>query len=126
MTQHTPGPWKAQRDIRHWSNDGALTSGSPKAWAVYGPYRVCAIESGIGIAWNRDAEAEANARLIAAAPTLLAALRRTLDYLEVFAEEAEGEALEATGRDIEQVQAAITAATGETFTTGQALNGVAP
>lgn len=71
---HTPGPWKAQRDIRHWSNDGALTSGSPKAWAVYGPYRVCAIESGIGIAWDKDAEAEGNARLIAAAPALLAAL----------------------------------------------------
>lgn len=76
MTQHTPGPWKAQRDIRHWSNDGPLTSGSPKAWAVYGPYRVCAIESGIGIAWDEDTEAEANARLIAAAPALLAALKR--------------------------------------------------
>lgn len=120
MTQHTPGPWKAQRDIRHWSNDGALTSGSPKAWAVYGPYRVCAIESGIGIAWNRDAEAEANARLIAAAPTLLAALQT------VMAESDGGWRREHPTAKI--VAAAIAAALppADPFTTGQALNGVAP
>lgn len=117
---HTPGPWKAQRDIRHWTNDGALTSGSPKAWAVYGPYRVCAIESGIGIAWDNDIEAEANARLIAAAPALLAALEECLQELNAAGLGCAGYT--------DNARATIAAAKppADPFTTHEALNGVAP
>lgn len=124
MTQHTPGPWKA--DISADNSDHCYIrahQGQTPVATVLKPGRRYQ-DSGHGPRYAH--EYQANRALIEAAPALLAALRRTLDYLEVFAEEAEGEALEATGRDIEQVQAAITAATGETFTTGQALNGVAP
>jgi hypothetical protein len=79
---HTQGPWKAQRDVRHWSNDGALTADSPKAWAVYGPYRVCIIESSIAVPWDQDTEAEDNARLVAAAPATADAARLMLTTLK--------------------------------------------
>lgn len=73
--------WKAQRDIRHWSNDGPLTDDSPKAWAVYGDSRICTIESSIGIAWDKDTDAEAYARLIANAVNDRAELRAMLERL---------------------------------------------
>lgn len=80
QTQHTPGPWKAQRDIRHATNNGCLTDDSPKAWAVYGKgYRVACISENIAIPFDQDREAEANAALMAAAPELLAALRDVLE-----------------------------------------------
>jgi hypothetical protein len=77
-TQHTPGPW-AVRD--HWADEGAFEvyptrGGEPKIgqWSAlaevpeYGP--------------NDAPEAEANARLIAAAPDLLEALELMLENLD--------------------------------------------
>jgi hypothetical protein len=63
-TPHTPTPWTAQRDIRHTTNIGTPHDGSPKAWAIYGRYRVACIEESINAAWDDDREAEANANLI--------------------------------------------------------------
>ncbi len=83
MSGHTTGPWKAQRDLRHYTNDGLLTDTSPKAWGVYGKYRVACIESGIGVAFDKDTEAEANSRLIAAAPEMLEQCKlfeQTIEY----------------------------------------------
>ncbi len=73
MAAHTPGPWSA--------DDGRLRSMSteqlPEAIAVRGPtpkkwFVACAFDFN---RYDRDAEVEANARLIAAAPELYDALR---------------------------------------------------
>lgn len=64
-TQHTPGPWRAEwvpKGQRPWV--GRIAEGR---WA--------ALACG-----KTDEEAEANARLIAAAPELLAALQAVADY----------------------------------------------
>ena len=91
MTQHTPGPW-AISPIR--DADGALYIESPLTDARN--ERVACI---FGFA-----EADANARLIAAAPDMLAALREA--YLTL-------ECRDGTARVTEQVRAAIAKATGE-------------
>lgn len=67
MSKHTPGPWKAEEralnfiDITHSQPDvpGAIT------------HALCRVQA--RITWVR--EAKANAKLIAAAPDLLAALQ---------------------------------------------------
>lgn len=67
MSTHTPGPWVYRRGDE-WSlsvvtHHGELPDGNPNAWTV------------ASLNTRRD-EADANARLIAAAPQLLEALRR--------------------------------------------------
>jgi hypothetical protein len=61
MTKHTPGPWTVEG--RNRTNDG---------WRLFADSGY-----GVGVAWdcNGNPENEANARLIAAAPDLLAALK---------------------------------------------------
>jgi hypothetical protein len=76
---HTPGPWTLER-VPIESRGGSNT-----AWKI-GPFCACLYddwrnrENGIG-----EAEAEANARLIAAAPELLEACKAilTLEELEM-------------------------------------------
>ena len=69
---HTPGPWEAHRctDIVSGENNGR--------WAIVhnGPIAY------VGDTGNGPDEAEATARLIAAAPALLAALERVARYFE--------------------------------------------
>jgi len=70
--KHTPGPWKADN---HIIGDG---------WRVFVPRHdeadqhdaIADVET-----WQSDTETEANARLIAAAPDLLDALKNVLDEL---------------------------------------------
>ncbi len=64
-TKHTPtsGPWSIEQPVRRG------------AW-IYGPDGYVALTCG-----NTDEEAEANARLIAAAPDLLAALEMATEML---------------------------------------------
>ena len=69
ITQHTPGPWRAG-SIR-----GDLVDCIYSADSI----RVATIETWIGP--KESAESEANARLIAAAPDLLAALQRA--YVDI-------------------------------------------
>ena len=89
--KHTPGPWIAQRDIRHSTNGGTLHGGSPKGWAVYGPsLRVACVEESIGIDWDKDEEAKANAALIEAAPDMLEELDMAAKTLMWAAQEARG------------------------------------
>jgi hypothetical protein len=64
MTKHTPGPW-AQPEIKRAHN----------RWHVEGGGRLVAAAGGPQFAIPAD-EADANARLIASAPDLLAALQR--------------------------------------------------
>lgn len=67
MTSHTPGPWRAEKHPQH---DHAHRS---ELWTIIAgePDDCCDAEIAQVIAY----EAEANARLIAAAPVLLEALR---------------------------------------------------
>lgn len=77
MSAHTPTPWRiATRD----SSEGFFIveqNGGERDDGDRSSYRVAHV-----IDYNDRAENEANARLIAAAPELLAALRETLRVLE--------------------------------------------
>ena len=87
-TKHSPGPWKAQRDIKGYHahdgapgrpRDGAWNPNDPIQcrWAVYADVRIACLEEPIdGMPQMRtEEECTANARLIAAAPDLADALR---------------------------------------------------
>ena len=68
-TKHTPGPWIQDED-------NPLCIGTPKPWYPRQVYRIVAtLEGGKEYTANHNATAEANARLITAAPELLEALR---------------------------------------------------
>jgi len=74
-TQHTPGPWKAYnadngRIFKHWRIKGCAMRNDP-------PFAI--IDSGGKILPEYEA---ANARLIAAAPSMLEALKSAVSYLE--------------------------------------------
>jgi FMN phosphatase YigB (HAD superfamily) len=60
MEKHTPGPWECGK-FAHYFTDVVAVDGRRVATAT--------------IAYRSSAEADANARLLAAAPDLLAALR---------------------------------------------------
>lgn len=68
MSKHTPGPWTISKHGNYLS----IMDGSGDA--VRGPATVC------GLYQNRDTT-EANARLIAAAPDLLAELKEALIHI---------------------------------------------
>lgn len=85
MTQHTPGPW---------TFDGKyVISRQADHFHGLGP-RVCKIgkhRPGSGDGRPRSPEREANARLIAANPAMLEALRETAEALWNFCEAAEND-----------------------------------
>ena len=64
-TQHTPGPWL---------NGGSAKDGEFTNWFVSAPPNC------IAVCPERDGSSEANARLIAAAPELLAACREVAEW----------------------------------------------
>ena len=68
MTQHTPGPW-TQPETKRTHN----------RWHVEGGGRLVAAAGGPQFAISAD-EADANARLIASGPDLLAALQDIIEY----------------------------------------------
>lgn len=70
MSTHTPGPWV---DAKATDKTGGSIVMRGDEWiAVAQDFNQ----------WDRDAERQANARLIAAAPDLLAALQKLADYAE--------------------------------------------
>lgn len=89
MTNHTPGPWDAH-DNGH----------------IYGDNYASAVARVFENTHQRDGEAQANARLIAAAPDILAALERSLNWLASYP----GGCCENT---YQQARAAICKAKGE-------------
>ena len=79
---HTPGPWKHIGGWAVYSQDDRPLARAACAFAAD-----CLRESSEDERWNAesaipDSEAESNARLIAAAPELLAALKRIIDDFE--------------------------------------------
>jgi len=97
MTKHTPGPWT----VNPYCNDGAeVRAIAPVAW--------CSVATTVGSSGSQSidaAEARANARLIAAAPDLLAALERLFRWGSWPSEEHK--------QDMESARAAIAKATKE-------------
>lgn len=69
MSAHTPGPWIVDED-------DPLCVGTPKSWYPKQVYDVVTVlEGGDEYTAKANRKAEANARLIAAAPDLLEALK---------------------------------------------------
>jgi hypothetical protein len=73
MSKHTPGPWETDDHETHWS----IMAGDQHVADVR------AFNSPV----TTFAEGDANARLITAAPNLLAACERALAWLEPFQDE---------------------------------------
>jgi hypothetical protein len=102
MSKHTPGPWAID-----W-NVSRLDVFSADAATLVATIRRSALSAAI------DDAAKADARLIAAAPELLAELRAARDYLSCIPESAAGGDDDA-GRLVKRIDALIAKATGGTI-----------
>ena len=82
QSKHTPGPWRAERIGGAWR--GSKEKGM--AFRVEAPESSTAKNWDVAVIYNKPLfeDAQANARLIAAAPDLLAALTRLLSYAEQY------------------------------------------
>lgn len=99
-TQHTPGPW-------NWSDDGEGNKFGRKG------LEPCVL---FGTVKSLVDVYDADARLIAAAPDLLAALQAVWEFFEPVYVSAMADDIERTAQDelIDTVRAVIAKATGET------------
>jgi len=79
--KHTPGPWVAEKD-----GYSVVTTATVAANRVHGygsgPDFVCSLNDGEYHEYSDAAEQLANARLISAAPDLLAVARAWIEYLD--------------------------------------------
>ena len=76
MNKHTPGPWKNQR----WNDDELIMEvNDSTGWREKYPEAYIAKLGG----WGYSKHGEANARLIATAPDLLAECKRILDIIDL-------------------------------------------
>ena len=93
--EHTPGPWEVTEDLMH----------------VYAPDTDTAITNDRSFCYPNHAEAEANARLIAAAPELLAACEAAeqciADFLDVYTRGCSMQVLDLAVRDLKAVGCSI-------------------
>lgn len=81
IATHTPGPWVVANGLQVWA-DGPSTVRSP---------RICTVQNAsTPVQQLSEAEMAANARLIAAAPDLLAALVEAEKVIRWAAQEAAG------------------------------------
>ena len=91
MSEHTPGPWKARRDLSlHRLVYHELPDGRWQVICDWGGWSEQAMRHGVDLdACSQEAypNQEADARLIAAAPDLLAACQRFVDYDDIGADE---------------------------------------
>lgn len=111
---HTPGPWRIDvNGSEDWSVDYDGPSSTYMTICGDRPQPVCfAVEPS---AYGNDEEIEANARLIAAAPDLLAALVEARDALHQHYVDWDGEPEDAAPLQVARAkcEAAISRATGE-------------
>ncbi len=98
MSKHTPGPWRWDDDV--WE-DFDFTERAP--WLIAGGIATPILHG------EMRCTSEANARLIAASPDLLEALKRALPFLEFVSDEIEEADLASAER---QARAAIRKAEG--------------
>ena len=117
-TQHTPGPWTVVRKDPEVAVYGAKTTFrivAPDGFKVGAATRKERLANGFIHEVRTLEQAEANARLIAAAPELLQAVRNALADLEGIMPQVEpdGERKGSGWQTIEELKAAIKRATGE-------------
>lgn len=103
MNKHTPGPWDIHFDRQDNEIYGKITGATITVEPNTAIARVCGIDT------NEHDERLANARLIAAAPELLEALR------EIMRECDENHSVLAKARAYSIARAAIAKATGNTI-----------
>lgn len=119
MSKHTPGPWIGQDENgklnsdHDWSLEDEAASSSEAApiWAG-GKVVAFAVHSSNSFSLRSHPSVDANARLIAAAPDLLAALQAVLHWIDDNCETTGFDAVEA------QADAALAKAGAELFNTG--------
>ena len=106
MNKHTPGPWR-----KVTANDYKSLGVETVSDDIYARVTICEIQLAHGEPFNSDEndEPKANARLIAAAPELLEALKKATMAL-AWHEQEHGVAMDAV--IVEQARAAIAKATG--------------
>ena len=96
--RHTPGPWKVSHDVDHWP----LVMGGGKIVANVNP------ESFHGVVADFvEMPAEANARLISAAPELLESLVELHAAMTRYEGDADGEPTPEHGRMMRKVRSAL-------------------
>ncbi len=81
MKKHTPGPWRLSEDCGVCEGMGCFLVMTPANLRAEGEGIVCGVVEIDQQVWPEIGCAEANARLIAAAPDLLAALELANDEL---------------------------------------------
>lgn len=101
--KHTSGPWNLLGEIKWVGDDDTKYRLYCGVVGADGPYRgeICGIQSADHIAGVNREEAEANGRLIAAAPDLLEALKGLLSTADIhsgWGEEAVAAIAKAEGR----------------------------
>ena len=106
-TQHTPGPWKVAN-----IHANGFYGNSGEAMVTAEDRRICAVDCATNFKRGHGythvcAERDANTRLIAAAPDMLAALTYVLPWLEAHI----GQGLSA--HELDNIRATIAKATGE-------------
>ncbi len=113
-SKHTPGPWgdAISDDGYSVDHDSGLRVDPGLCWKPVGPrdnhaVALVVVPSSFGM----DDELDANARLIAAAPELLEALKRLLAFVEEHTEA--GEVIPPHTMEHDRARAAIAKATGK-------------
>ena len=109
MNKHTPGPWR-----KVTANDYKSLGVETVSDDIYARVTICEIQLAHGEPFNSDEndEPKANARLIAAAPELLASLVAILETADISFGEGE-QAARVGNAVISQARAAIAKATGQ-------------
>ena len=101
MSAHTPGPWLVESDPMHFDTLSTVVGGVKKK--AKGIERQMIVQVG---GWAEWREQEANARLIAAAPELLEALKDLRAAIK-------SQGVISTVKALSKADAAIAKATGE-------------
>jgi hypothetical protein len=108
MTQHTPGPWEYDKELTRRDGETTYHSLFDSFGMLVAEVPVSDDGSASGQGWNSRESEQANARLIANAPTMLAALQYALADLEGILPEVDPDGDSHPGwTTIEEIRAAI-------------------
>ena len=106
--KHTPGPWEVRADPSHYDSFTTVVAGSGEQRK--GMLRELIVEIG---GWAGIETAEANARLIAAAPDLLAACQRLVTLIDESDQWSDVVSGTAMGEIVNEARTAVAKAEGK-------------